>query len=101
MQKTEPSRESSSFWADDLMTTEQLSTRLATLQAAAAVLLVRNAFLLAAGFGNKAVPEIFPNGPVRPQVDRHGHALALVVGNELNPSHSGLSSWHMFIISQE
>jgi hypothetical protein len=82
------------------MTTEKLATRLAALHATGAVLLVRDAFFLAARFGNKPVPEIFPDGPVLFQVDLHGHSVALVVRNELNPSHSGLSSWHTLIISQ-
>src|SRR5216683_2570896 len=75
---------SSSFWADALMSRENLATRTSTLHAIRPVLLVRNAFLLAARFGDEAIPEILPNGAVFLQVDEHSGLAALGVGYELD-----------------
>src|SRR5277367_3328775 len=52
------------------------------LQAARAVLLVRNALFLAARFGYQTVPDLFPNGPVLFQVDLNGYFAALLIHNE-------------------
>src|SRR5450759_275152 len=85
---------SNSFCADCLMTRAYLSARASALQAVRAVLLVRNALFLPAGFRHKALPEILPNGTVFFQIDLNGDLTALLVGHELD-------SGHGFIVLQQ
>ena len=69
------------------MPTEYLSTRAGALQAVRAVLLVRNALFLPAGFRHETLPEVLPNGAVFFQIDLNGDLSAFLVGHELDSGH--------------
>ena len=77
---TASSRESNSFWTDCLISREYLATSARALQAGCAIVFVGDAFFLAPRFGDEAVPEILPNGPVLFQVDQNADLAAFLIG---------------------
>jgi hypothetical protein len=72
------------------MSREYLTTRAAGLQAVGAVLLVRNALFLAAGFRDKAVPEVLPDVSVFLRVDQNTDLAALLIGDKLDSTHGSI-----------
>jgi hypothetical protein len=48
----------------------------------------RDALFLTARFGNEAVRDVLPYGPVFPQVKSRGHPAAFVIGDKLNADHN-------------
>jgi hypothetical protein len=54
-------------------------------------MLVGNAFLFAARFGDEAIPEILPKSSVLLQVDDDRGFAAFIVGDELDSGHGSFS----------
>ena len=67
---------------------EYLATLAMALQTLRPVLLVRNAFFLAARFGNQAIPEVLPNDAVLLEVDQDRRPAAFLIGDELDSGHA-------------
>jgi len=63
---------------------------LPTLNEICLYLLQRYPYLVAAGFGDQAVPEILKPGSVLFQVDKNRYFAAFVIGYELDASHGSI-----------
>src|ERR1700688_3953327 len=81
---------SGSLAAAGFISSEYLGTPAIVLQALGPVFRVGNALLLAPRLGNQAVPEVFPNGTVLPEVNQPRRPAALLIGYELDSGHSSI-----------
>ena len=69
---------------------EYSATLTMALQTLGPVLLVGNAFFLAARFGNQAIPEVLPNDAVLLEVDQDRRPAAFFIGDELDSGHASI-----------
>src|ERR1039458_4536667 len=69
---------------------EYLATLTMALQSLGPVLLVGNAFFLAARFGNQAIPEVLPNDAVLLEFDQDRRLAAFLIGDELDSGHASI-----------